>query len=152
MLYKNKFHILSIFKKQMGLISISGLLISNLSLVCFTIDHNVSMIECTSQKDAGNNDIFRCLNLVIYSLPSILNLQSFYDPIDAWMEEVCKSQSQPCHGLISHISSIFKQKVRMVLLFIHITSKPSLTCCNINRKERQIGILSRWLPWIYDFT
>ena len=82
-LYKYQVHIFSIFKQQMWLMSISGLLISNLSPFCFTIDHNVSMIECTSQKDARNNDIFIGLNLVIDSPPSILNLHSFYDAIDA---------------------------------------------------------------------
>ena len=45
-LYKDQFHFFSFFKQQMGLISISSLLISNLSLFCFTIDHNVSMIVC----------------------------------------------------------------------------------------------------------
>ena len=44
-LYKDQFHIFSFFKEQMALISISGLLISKLSLFCFIIDHNVSMIE-----------------------------------------------------------------------------------------------------------
>ena len=52
-LYKDQFHIFSFYKQQMGLISISGLKISNLSLFCFIIDHNVRMIEYADQKDQG---------------------------------------------------------------------------------------------------
>ena len=82
-LYKDQFHIFSFFKQQMGLISISGLLISNLSLFCFTIDHNVSMIECDNQKDEGNDDGLGGMNHVLYSfLSSNLNLHKFYDPIN----------------------------------------------------------------------
>ena len=67
----------------MGLMSNSGLLISNLSPVCFTIDHNVNMIECAIQKDEENNDKLGGMNNVSYSfLSSILNLHHFYDPID----------------------------------------------------------------------
>ena len=72
------------------------------------------MIECTSQQNVGNNDILIGLNHMIFSLPSILNLQSFYDPIDVWMEEVFESQSRPWHGLISQYSYpslFFKQQV-----------------------------------------
>ena len=65
-LFKDQFHIFSIFKQQMGLISISGLLISNLSLFCFTIDHNVSMIECPNQKNEVNNDSLGGMNRVSY--------------------------------------------------------------------------------------
>ena len=65
-LYKDQFHIFSFFKEQMGLISISGLLIYNLSLFCFTIDYNVSMIECANQKDEGNNDGLGGMNHVSY--------------------------------------------------------------------------------------
>ena len=95
-LYKDQFHIFSFFKQQMGLISISGLMISNLSLCCFTIDNDVSMIECANQKDEGNNDGLGGMNHVSYSfLSSNLNLHRFYDPIDLWMEEVCNNQSHP---------------------------------------------------------
>ena len=55
-LYKDQFHIFSFYKQQMGLISISGLKISNLSIICFTIDHDMSMIECPNQKEEGIND------------------------------------------------------------------------------------------------
>ena len=73
----------------MGLISIFGLKISNLSLFCFIIDHNVSMIEYDGQKDEGNNDGLGGMNHVsYYFLSSNLNLHKFYDPIDLWVEEV----------------------------------------------------------------
>ena len=88
-------------------------------------------------------------------LPSILNLHNFYDPIGLWMEELCNRQSHPWHDFVSPnpcLSLIFKQQIRMASIFIHITSKPSLTCCIIYCKERQIDPLSEWLHWIYDFT
>ena len=80
----------------MGLISISGLKISNLSLFCFIIDHNVRMIEYADQKDEGKNDGLGGMNHVSYSvISSNLNLHKFYDPIDLWVEEVCNNQSHP---------------------------------------------------------
>ena len=80
----------------MGLISIFSLLISNLSPFCFTIDHNVNMIECANQKDEANNDSLGGMNHVSYSfLSSNLNLHKFYDPVDLWVEEVCNSQPHP---------------------------------------------------------
>ena len=140
----------------MELILISGLLISNLSLFCFTIDHDVGMIECANQKEEGKNDDLGGMNDLAYSIiSSNLNLHKFYDPINLWMEEVCNNQSHPWHDFISpypYFSLIFKQQVKMASIFIHITSKPSLTCCIMNCKERQIDPFSRWLHWIYDFT
>ena len=110
-LYKDQFHIFS-FYKQMGLISISGFLVSNLSPVCFIVDHNVSMIDSANQKDEGKNDGLGGMNYVSYSfLSSNLNLHKFYDPIDLWMEEVYNNQSYPWHDFISlHpcLSLIFK--------------------------------------------
>ena len=155
-LYKDQFRIFSFYKQQMGLISISGLMISNWSLFCFIIDRNTSMIEYADQKDEGKNDGLGGMNHVSYSFPSsILNLHKFYDPIDLWMEEVYNNQSHPWHDFISlypYLSLIFKQQVRMASIFIHITSKPSLTCCIIKCKARQIDPYSKWLHWIYDFT
>ena len=123
----------------MGLISIPCLLISNLSLFCFTIDHNVSMIECANRKNDGNNDALGGMNHVSYSfLSSNLNLHKFYDPIDLWVEEVCNNQSHPGHDFISlYPSLIFKQQVIMASIFIHITYKPSLTYCIIAGKKPQ---------------
>ena len=122
----------------MGLISISGLKISNLSLFCFIIDHNVRMIEYADQKDEGNNDGLGGVNHVSYSfLSSNLNLYKFYDPIDLWVEEVCNNQSHPWHDFISLypcLSLTFKQQVIMASIFIYITYKPSFTCCIINCK------------------
>ena len=155
-LYKDQFHIFSFYKQQMGLISISGLNISNLSLFCFIIDHNVRMIEYADQKDEGKNDGLGGMNYVSYSfLSSNLNLHKFYDPIDLWMEEVYNNQSHPWHDFISlypYLSLIFKQQVAMALIFIHITYNLSLTCCIINCKEIQIDPFNEWLHWIYDFT
>ena len=82
-LYKDQFHIFSFYKQQMGLISIFGLKISNLSLFCFIIDYNVGMIEYADQKDEGKNEGLGGMNYVSYSfLSSNLNLHKFYDPID----------------------------------------------------------------------
>ena len=112
-LYKDQFHIFSFFKQQMGLISISGLMISNLSLFCFIIDHNVRMIEYVDKKDEGKNDGLGGMNYVSYYFPlSNLNLHKFYNPIDLWMEEVYNNQSHFWHDFISlypYISLIFKQ-------------------------------------------
>ena len=155
-LYKDQFHIFSFFKQQLGLISISSLLISNLSLFCLTVDHNVSMIECANQKDERNYDGLGGMNHVSYSfLSSNLNLHKFYDPIDLWMEEVCNNQSHPWHYFILYcldLSVNFKQQVIMVSIFIYITYKPSLICCIINCKEISMDSFSKWLHWIYDFT
>ena len=74
-IYKDQFHIFSFYKQQMGLISISGLMISNSYLFCFIIDHNMSMIEYADQKYEGNNDGLGGVNHVSYSfLSSNLNL------------------------------------------------------------------------------
>ena len=100
--YKDQFHIFSFFKQQMGLISISGLMISKLSLFCFIVDHNVSMIEYANRKDEGNHDGLGWMNYISYSfLSSNLNLHKFYDPIDLWMEELYNNQSHPWHDFIS---------------------------------------------------
>ena len=111
-LYKDQVHLFAFLKQQMGLISIYGLLISNLSLFCFTIDHNVSVIGCANQKDEGNNDGLGGVNhLSYYFLSSNLNLHHFYDPIGLWMEEVCNSQSHTWHDFIysyPYLSLIFK--------------------------------------------
>ena len=155
-LYKDQFHIFSFYKQQIGLISISGLMISNWSLFCFIIDHNTSMIEYADQKDEGNNDGLGGMNHLLYSfISSNLNLHKFYDPIDLWVEEVCNNQSHPWHDFISFhpcLSLIFKQQVIMASNFIHITYKPLLICCIINCKESSIDSFSKWLHWIYDFT
>ena len=90
-LYKYQFHIFSFYEQQMGLISISGLKISNLSLFCITIDHDMNMIECANQKEEGRNDGLGGMNHISYSFSSNLNLHKFYDPIDLWVEEVCKN-------------------------------------------------------------
>ena len=96
------------------------------------------------------------MNHVSYSfLSSNLNLHNFYDPIGLWMEEVCNSQSHTWHDFISPypcLSLIFKQQVKMVSAYIHITSKPSLTRWIFNSRERLIDPLSKWLHWIHDFT
>ena len=139
----------------MGLISISGLMIYNFSLFCFTIDHDVGMIECVNQKEEGKNDGLGGMNYVSYSFSSNLNLHKFYDPIDLWVEEVCNNQSHPWHDFIYFhpcLSLIFKQQVIMASIFIHITHKPSLICCIINCKEVSMDSFSNWLHWIYDFT
>ena len=124
----------------MGLISISGLKISNLSIFCFTIDHDMSMIECANQKEEGRNDGLGGVNHVSYSfISSNLNLHKFYDPIDLWVEEVCNNQSHPCHDFISFhpcLSLIFKQQVIMASIFIRIAHKPSLIYCIINCKKK----------------
>ena len=61
------------------------------------------------------------------------------------MDGVLKSQFQPWHDFIPHcpdLSLKFKQQVRMVSIFIYITSKPSLACWVINGKEKTIDHLT----------
>ena len=106
-------------------------------------------------KKEGRNDGLGGMNHVsYYFISSNLNLHKFYDPINLWVEEVCNNQSHPWHDFISlHpcLSLIFKQVI-MVSIFFHIAHKPSLICCIINYKERSIGLFSKWLHWIDDFT
>ena len=92
--YKDQFHLFSIFEQQIGLIPISISLHCNLSPFGFFI--GVNNIECPIWEEKETKNCLEGLSHVLYCLlPSILNLHNFYDPIGLWMEEVCNSQSHP---------------------------------------------------------
>ena len=46
----------------------------------------------------------------------------------------------------------FPLEVRMVSLFIHTTSEPSMTCWIIKNKDKQIDPFIEWIHWIYGLT
>ena len=115
----------------------------------------MNRIEYPTHVEDRTKDCIAELNHESYCLfPSRVNSHYFYDPIDALMDEVCKNQFQPWDDFIPHCPYMFlniKQQVRVALIFIQFTSKPSLTCYLINCKERPINSFSKWLHWIYDF-
>ena len=150
---KDHFHIFSIFKQQMGLISFTVSLHYNLS----PFDSpRVNIIECPSRVEEKTKNCLGWLSHESYCLsPSRMNSHTFYDPINILMDEFLEIQSHPQHDFISldpYLSLIFKQQVIMASIFIYITYKPSLICCIINGKESSIDLFSKWLHWIYDFT
>ena len=140
----------------MGLISFSVLLHYNLSPFYSPIFSGVNRIECPSWVEEKAKNFLEGLNHESYChLPWRSNSHYFYDPIAILMDEVCKNQFQPWHDFIPHcphLSLNIKQQVRMALIFIHISSKPSQTCYLINYKERPFNPFCKWLHWIYDFT
>ena len=154
--YKDQFHLLSIFKQQMGLISFTVSLDYNLSPFYSPIYSRVNRIECPSKVEGKTKNRLEWLNHGSYCLlPSRTNLHTFYDPIGILMDEFIKSQFQPWHDFIPYcpdISLNFKQQVRMVSIFIFITLKPSLACWIIYYKGSSIDSFSKWLHWIHDFT
>ena len=150
--YKDQFHLFSIFKQQMGLILFSVSLHYNLSPFDSSIFLGVNIIECLSRVEEKTKNCLKWLNHESYCLlPSRTSSHSFYDPIGILMDEVLKSQFQPWHDFIPDLSLNFKQ-VRMVSILIYVASKPSLACWVINCKERTIDHFSKWLHWIYHFT
>ena len=152
--YKDQFHLFSIFKQQMGLISFTVSLHYNLSPFDSPISSGVNRIEIPSWVEEKKNNYLEWLSHESYCLlPSRKNLHTFYDPISILIDEFLESQSHPWHDFISlYLSLTFKQQVIMASIFIHITYKPSLTCCIIKYKESSIDSFSKWLQWIYDFT
>ena len=140
----------------MGLISFTVSLHYNVSSSDSPISSGVNRIECPSRVEEETKN---CLELPSHEshclLPSRANLHTFYDPINILLDEFLESKSHPWHDFISlypYLSSIFKQQVIMDSIFIHITFKPSSTCCIIGYKEISIDSFSKWLHWIYDFT
>ena len=154
--YKDQFHLFSIFKQQMGLISFTVSLHYNVFPFDSPISFGVNRIECPSRVEEKTKNCLEWPSHESYCLlPSRKNLHTFYDPISILMDEFWESQSHPWHDFISlypYLSLIFKQQVIMASTFIHITYKPSLICCIINYKEISIDTFSKWLHWIYDFT
>ena len=151
--YKDQFHLFSIFKQQMGLISFLVSLHYNLSPFGSSIFPGVNITECPSRVEEKTKNCLKWLNHESYYLfPSRTSSHYFYDSISILMDEVLKSQFQPWHDFIPHLSFNFKEYVRMVSSFIYITSKPSQACWVINCKESSIDPFNKWLHWIYDFT
>ena len=151
--YKDQFHLFSIFRQQIGLISFTVSLHYNLT----PFDSpGVNRIEFPSRIEEKTKSCLEWLSHESYCFsPSRTNLHSFYDPISILMDEFLEIQSHPGHDFISldtYPSLIFKQQVTMASIFIYITYKPSLICRNINGKESSIHLFSKWLHWIYDFT
>ena len=154
--YKDQFHLFSIFKQQMGLISFTVSLHYNLYPSDSPISSGVNRIECPNRVEEETKNYLEWLSHESYCLlPSRTNLHTFYDPISILIDEFLESQSHPWHDFISlypHLFSIFKQQVIMASVFIHITYTPSSTCCIIDCKEILIDPFNKWLDWIYDFT
>ena len=147
--YKDQFHLFSIFKQQMGLISF---------IVSFHYNFSpfdslgVNRFECPIRVEEKTKNYLEWLNLESYCLlPLSTNSHTFCDPIRILMDEFLKSKFQPRHDVILDLSLNFKQQVRTVSILIYIASKPSLVCWVINCKERTIDHFSKWLHWIYHF-
>ena len=140
----------------MGLVSFTVSLHYNLSSFDSPISSRVNRIKCPNRVEEKTKHCLEWPSHESYCLlPSRTNLHTFYDPISSLIDEFLESKSHPWHDFISlypYLSSIFKQQVIMASIFIHITYKPSSTCCIIKCKEISIDLFSRWLHWIYDFT
>ena len=138
-IYIDQFHLFSIFEQQMGVISILISLKYNVSPFGFSTFPRVNRIECRSWEEEKTKNCLEWLNYEPYCIfPSRTNSCHFYDPIGVFMNEVCKNQFQTWYDLIPHLSLNIKQHVRMVTIFIHISSKPSLTCYIITAKKAQL--------------
>ena len=148
--YKDQFHLFSIFEQQMGLILFSVSLHYNSSPFVSSIFTGVNTIECPSRIEEKTKNFLEWLSHESYCLLlSRMSSHSFYDPVGILMDEVLKSQFQPWHDFILDLSLNFKQQVRMVSIFIY---KPSLACWGNNCEEITIDNFSKWLHWIYHFT
>ena len=82
----------SIFKQQVGVVLSFSFSISNLSLTCSIINHEVNKVKYASLVDKENNDSQQVLNQVSHPFPpSFLegNSYHFSNSIDVWMEEIC---------------------------------------------------------------
>ena len=91
--YKDKFHLFSIFKQQMGLISFTVSLHYNLSPFDFSISSDVNRIECPSKVEEKTKNCFEWSNHESYCLlPSRACLHTSYDPVSIWMDEFLESQ------------------------------------------------------------
>ena len=114
-LYKDQFHLFSIFEQQMGLISFSVLLHYSLFPFESPIFSGVNIIECPSWVEEKTKNCLVWLNHESYCLlPSRTNSHTFYDHISILMDEFLESQFQPWHDFISlYLSSFFKQQVIM---------------------------------------
>jgi hypothetical protein len=156
--FKDQFHIFSIFEHQVGLTLIFRLLSFNLSPLEFLIinpkENQIEYVREVKEKvNLGENKS----NHMSYVLPlsiSEFNLHKFYDPISSLMEDVCINQSSPWHSFILHHSnhsSIYEQIKKTVPLNLVIFS-PILTCSSIKNQIRIINLFDEWLHWIYDFT
>ena len=140
----DQFHLFSIFKQQMGLISFIVSLHYNLSPFNFPISSGVNRIECLSKVEEKTKNCLEWLNHVSFCLlPSRACLHTSYDPISIWMDEFLESQFQPWQDFIPYLSLNFKQKIRMVSIFIYITLKPSLACWVTNYKESSLDSFSK---------
>ena len=91
--YKDQFHLFSIFKQQMGLISFTVSLHYNLS----PFDSlGVNRFECPSMVEEKTKNCLEWLSHESYRLPpSRTNLHTFYDPISILMDEFLEIQSHP---------------------------------------------------------
>ena len=114
-LYKDQFHLFSIFEQQMGLISISISLQYNLSPSGSSTFLGVNRIECFSWEEEKTKNCLEWINHESYcSLPSRTNSHYFYDPISILMDEFCNKHFRPRHDFISHFPNLvenFKYQV-----------------------------------------
>ena len=94
--YKDQFHLFSIFEHQMGLISFLVSLHYSLSRFDSPIFSGVNRIECPSRVEEKAKNCLEWLNHESYCLlPSRTNSHTFYDPIGILMDEFIESQLQP---------------------------------------------------------
>ena len=91
-LYKDQFHLFSIFEQQMGLISFSVLLHYNLSPFDPSIFPRVNIIECPSRVEEKTKNCLKWLNHESCCLIPSRTSSHFYDLISILMNEVLKSK------------------------------------------------------------
>ena len=86
--YKDQFHLFSIFEQQMGLFSILISLQYNLSPSGFSTCLGVNRIECFSWEEEKTKNCLEWINHESYCfLPSRMDSHYFYDPISILMAE-----------------------------------------------------------------
>ena len=91
--YKDQFHLFSIFKQQMGLISVTVSFHYNLSPFDSPISSGVNRIEFPSMVEEKTKNCLEWLNHDSYCLlPSSTSSHTFYDPISILIDEFLKSQ------------------------------------------------------------
>ena len=106
--YKDKFYIFSIFKQQMGLISILISLQYNLFPSGSSIFLGVNRIKCLSWEEEKTKNCLEWINHESYCLlPSRTDSHYFYYPISILMDEFCNKHVQPWHDFISHFPNLF---------------------------------------------
>ena len=157
--FKDQFHLFSIFEHQVGLVLIFRLLSLDLSPLGFylIISPKEKQIEYVREVNEEVNLCENESNHMSYVFPPFIpefNLHKFYDPISSLMEDVCIRQSSPWHDFIwlhSNPSSISEQ-AKKIVLSNSVIFNPILTCFINKNQRRIINLFDEWLHWIYDFT